>query len=187
MTNQRYRRTTTVLLVALIWARVVSAGEERTTRSYSLPGHGSLEVKVPSSWRDDIRQPRGTLPPTITLRPTGNRLELLITPLWSPTNEKGFSSLPQVHQMIDHDWQEVLSSAVEKRQVLEHLDGEEAHGYFFMVTDKAPKPGEYEYMIRACVGVGDLALSVTILTHDKDSDAVQAALSALRDVRHRAP
>jgi hypothetical protein len=165
---------------------VALAGPEIAGREYPLPDHGSLQLQIPTSWRHDVRQPPDRLPPTITLRPAeGRQFEFLITPLWSPKSDKGFNRIDKVRALVDGDRRGLAPSAVEKELVLESIEGPEAHGYYFVATDKAPKPGEFEFVIRAGIGVGDLLLSATILSHEKGSEAVQEALSALRQARHR--
>jgi hypothetical protein len=154
-------------------------------RSFPVPGHGSLELNIPKEWRSEMR-PLGQLPSTISLSPSeGGEFDVMVTPLWSPKNEKDFNSPAKVKTLVDNDRKGLAPSAVEKELVLVPLNGAAAHGYYFFATDKAPKPGEFEYLYRAGVGVGDLLLSVTILTHKKDSQSVQDALASLRDARQR--
>lgn len=158
---------------------------ERTkARAYTVPDHGSLELQVPASWKDDVQQPPDRLPPTITLRTvTGPEIEIHVTPLWSPTSDKGFNDPARVRQLVESDRQEIASEAAEKEIAIVSLEGAEAHGYYFMATDKSPKPGEYEYLVRAGISVGDLLLSTTILSHEKNSAAMQDALAALKNAR----
>jgi hypothetical protein len=56
-------------------------------------------------------------------------------------------------------------------------------GYYFSITDKAPNPGEYRYMNRGVIGVGNLLLNATILHRVKESESVKDALSLLREAR----
>jgi hypothetical protein len=56
-------------------------------------------------------------------------------------------------------------------------------GYFFSLTDKAPNPGEFRYMIRGGMAVGNLLLSTTILYRTEDSESVKDALSMLREAK----
>ncbi len=59
-------------------------------------------------------------------------------------------------------------------------------GYYFSITDKAPNPGEYRYMNRGAIGVGNLLLTVTILHRVKESESVKDALSMLREAKQSA-
>jgi hypothetical protein len=80
----------------------------------------------------------------------------------------------------------MLPSAVEREMPLEEIRGKYGAGYHFLVTDKAPRPGEYPYAMRAGIGVGDLMLSVTVLCRTRDSEGLRQTLRALRGaVRQR--
>ena len=43
----------------------IASLEETRIRSYPIPDHGALELYVPVSWKDEVRQPTNSLPPTI--------------------------------------------------------------------------------------------------------------------------
>jgi hypothetical protein len=61
-------------------------------RTFALPQHGALILGVPNSWKQNVRQPPGDLPPTITLSPEkGDEFKVLITPLWSPKKDPTFN------------------------------------------------------------------------------------------------
>ena len=161
----------------------VSDGETSVSnqaRSFPLPQHGKLILDVPTTWRQDIRQPPGDLPPTLTLSPEqGDEFQVMITPLWSPTNDATFNEPEAVKRLIEADLRNMLPGAVEKQVSVQEFKGIDGTGYYFLVTDKAPKPGEYPYAIRAGIGVGDLLLGVTILCRSKDTTGIAATIKAL--------
>ncbi len=94
---------------------------------------------------------------------SGDNYKTLITVLWSPKKDSTFNKSDAVKRMIDNDLQDMLPGAVEKEVSVQSFKGIDETGYYFLVTDKAPKPGEYPHAVRAGVGVGDLLLSVTVL------------------------
>jgi hypothetical protein len=182
------RKAICVVAVLVASSTLTFAVERIEPRTYAVPDHGALELQVPKDWTDDVERPSDQLPPTIKLRTaTGRTMEIHVTPLWSPTSDKGFNDPARVRSLVDSDRQSIASQAVEKEIAIKSLDGAEAHGYYFVATDKAPKPGEYEYLVRAGVSVGDLLLSATILSHEMNSAAMQDALSALQHARQRKP
>lgn len=61
------RFTTYVATVLLLSATSFVFAQESTMRDYEVPNHGRLELLVPKSWREEVRQPAGGLPPTIAL------------------------------------------------------------------------------------------------------------------------
>jgi hypothetical protein len=79
----------------------------------------------------------------------------------------------------------MLPSAVEKQVEIQEFTGINGKGYHFLVTDKAPKPGEYPYAVRAGIGVGDLLLGVTILSRSKDSEGIALTIKALQTAKHK--
>jgi hypothetical protein len=155
-------------------------------RSFAIPQHGNLILIVPTTWKHSVRQPPGDLPPTITFTPDkGDVFEVLITPIWSPRNDATFNKPEKVRTLIDNDLKGMLPRAVEKQVNIQEFKGNYGEGYYFLMTDKAPKPGEYPYAVRAGVGVGDLLLSVTVLSRSKNSDGISLTLKALQQAKQR--
>lgn len=140
---------------------------------------GTLEFSVPPSWRDEIGPSPAGLPPTILLHPgSGSDFKVLITPL--PMRDRSSSDPETLRRRVESEGQSMLRTAVEDKIVLQEVRGPAAVGYFYSLTDKAPKPGEYEFLTKGVTSVGDLLLSVTILSHTKESESVRDALSMLR-------
>lgn len=179
---------TRVLMVIGLIAQFATAayGEEKSVRTYRLPGHGVLELSVPKSWKDEVRQPSKDLPPTISFSPgTGDEFSILITPLWDFGSAKDLNSDAKIKKLMEGDMRGMAPGAVEKRLVLTGFKGAETRGYYFQATDKAPKPGEWRYVVRSGVGTGDLLLSITMLSHKKESEAINDALKMFRNLRQR--
>ena len=181
------RRMITPIFLFLCLTTAVSAAEQNTNanqRSFELPEHGKLILVVPGTWKQAVRQPPGDLPPTITLSPaTGDEFQILITPLWSPKKDLTFNQPAKVRNLIDNDLRGMSPSAVEKQVVLQEFKGNHAIGYYFLLTDKAPSPGEFPYVVRAGVAVGDLLLSVTVLCRSKTSEGFTTTIKALQEAK----
>jgi len=152
--------------------------------SVSLPQHGKLILIIPASLKRSVKKVTGNLPPTIVLSPKkGDAFETLITPIWSPENDPNFNKAPAVKWATEQCLKKMLPTAVEKEVPIQEFSGIDGPGYYFLVTDKAPKPGEYPYAVFAIVGVGDLVLSVPILCRDKDSEGIDATIRILQEAR----
>jgi hypothetical protein len=150
--------------------------------SVSLPQHGKLILTIPASWKRSVKKVTGNLPPTIILSPKkGDAFETLITPIWSPENDPNFNKAPALKWAIEQILKKMLPTAVEKEVAIQEINGIDGPGHYFLVTDKAPKPGEYPYAVFAMVGVGDLILAVTILCRDKDSEGIAATIRILQE------
>jgi len=174
------------LCMCLPWASF--AGEQSASgnqrRSFTLPQHGTLTLGVPTTWKQTVRQPPGDLPPTLTFSPDkGDGFKVLITPLWSPNKDPNFNKPDKVRSLIDNELKGMLPSAVEQEVVIQEFKGVYGTGYYFLVTDKAPKPGEYPYVVRAGAGIGDLLLSVTVLCRSKKSEGIISTIKAIQEAR----
>jgi hypothetical protein len=161
----------------------VTAGSAKPY-SVKLPQHGKLILNVPSSWKRSLNKANEELPPTIVLSPgKGNAFETMITPIWSPDNAPNFNNAAALKWVIGQHLKKMLATAVEKEIPIQEFKAVDGPGYYFLVTDKAPKPGEYPYAVVALVGVGDLILNVTILCKDKASDGIAATIQMLQEAR----
>jgi uncharacterized DUF497 family protein len=172
------------LLVTPLIASIVSGAGQKAIRKYPIPEHGTLELNVPTSWKGEVHKPRENMPPTIIFNPAkGNDFQVMITVLWGKTGEQDFNRQDKVRILVEKDSQKLLSNIVETKIVLTEIKGVSNTGYYFSVTDKAPNPGEYRYMTRGGIAVGNLLLNATILYRVKDSGSVKDALSMLREAK----
>jgi len=151
-------------------------------KRYTIPSHGMLKMNVPELWNDKFRQPPNDLPPTIVFEPkSGNSFKILVTVGWNLQKQEGFNSSKSVKNLIEQSGEEALPQAIETELALQELKGVSSTGYYFALTDKAPKAGEFKYLAQGGLGVGDLLLMFTILTNEKDSQVFFDALEMLRD------
>jgi len=172
------------LLVTLLIASIVSAAGQKAIKKYPIPEHGTLELNVPTPWKGEIHKSQENMPPTIIFNPAkGNDFQVMITVLWGKTGEQGINSQEKVRTFVEKDGQKLLPNIAETKIVLTEIKGVSNRGYYFSVTDKAPNPGEYRYMTRGGIAVGNLLLNATILYRVKDSESVKDALSMLREAK----
>lgn len=176
-----------VLSITFLVASVAFAGGLKAVKKYPIPDHGVLELNVPTSWKGEVHKPQENMPPTIIFKPaSGDDFQVLVTALWSKKEEPDFNSQDKVRTLVEKDSQKLLPNTVEAKIVLQEIKGVNNTGYYFSVTDKAPNPGEYRYMTRGAIGVGNLLLNTTILHRIKESGSVKDALSMLREARQSA-
>jgi hypothetical protein len=175
------------LVVTFLGISIVSAAGPKAVRKYPIPENGTLELNVPTSWKDEVHKPQENMPPTIIFKPaSGDDFQVLITVLWDNVGEPDFNSPEKVRALVEIDGKKILPKAVETKIVLREIRGPNNTGYFFSLTDKAPNPGEYRYMTRGAIGVGNLLLNTTILHRVKESESVKEVLSMLREARQSA-
>ena len=176
-----------VLSITFLITSIALAAGPRAIRKYPISDHGVLELNVPNSWKGDIHKPQKDVPPTIIFSPKkGNDFQVLITVLWDKIGEQGFNSQDKIRTYVQEDGQKILPKAVETKLLVQQMRGVNNTGYFFSLTDKAPNPGEFRYMTRGGMAVGNLLLNVTILYRVKDAESVKDALSMIREAKQSA-
>jgi hypothetical protein len=175
------------LIVTFLGISIVDAAGVKTMRKYPIPEHGTLELNVPTSWKAEVHKPQEDMPPTIIYKPaSGDDFQVLVTVLWRKTGEQDFNSPTKIRALVEQDGHKILSKAVETRLVVQQMRGVNNIGYFFSLTDKSPNPGEFRYLTRGAIGVGNLLLNATILHRVKESESVKDALSMLREAKQSA-
>jgi hypothetical protein len=184
MTNARTTMFVTILCLIFAVSAAAHAESGNQQRSFALPNHGKLLLSVPAAWKQAVRQPPHDLPPTVTFTPAkGDDFVVFITPLWSVKNDPTFNKPENVRRLMEENLGRMLPGSIEQKASLQEFAGVYGKGYFFLLTDKAPKQGEYPYALRTGLGVGDLMLSATVLCRSKNSEGITLTIRALQDAR----
>ena len=180
-----YRAFSCVVFFLLYFSTNVVIAEETGIRRYPLPDHGSIQLKVPTFWADDLRQPPHQLPPTVSFKPkSGNRFEILMTPIWPASKDISLPNSEKIKQLVQQAAEHAQSQSVEKTLQLRELKGSSGGGYYFSATDRAPEPDGYKYMTQGTIRVGDLMVMFTLLTNDGQEMVINNALSMLKSAIH---
>jgi hypothetical protein len=157
---------------------VANAADTLGRRSYWLPGRRILALRVPQDWAESRQPLEADAPFTITFGPpTGGAFQVLVSVI------RQSDQRPDVRAIVERSGRALLASAVEDRLVLEELSGPQVSGYFFKLTDRAPKPNEYKYLIQGVMRLADLLLTFTVLSNEPDAPEANAALKMLRAAR----
>lgn len=166
----------------------IPADEQTSEKRYPVPGHGVLKLPVPASWVDKVDQPPEGRPPTITFLPaSGESFKILITAMGSPQDDKDFNKPQRIQSLMEQRGKELLLTAEETELNLQGLRGPLSWGYYFSLTDKAPKPGEFKYLTQGTLGLGDLLITFTILTNEKEAEVIREARAMLRKASQDLP
>jgi hypothetical protein len=170
-----------VVLVASSAALAAEVKPAAKATPVKVTGRADLQLMVPEGWTQTTKGP--AVAPTITLSPkaeAGKRAdcELLITAV--PVRDASFNRPDALKKMVEMSGKGMLEGSKEKTLEVQELKGEAASGYVFTLTDKAPKPGEFEFVTEGCMGVGDLLLTVTILHHQKDAPQRGVAMEIVK-------
>jgi len=184
-----WRKESIFFLLMLIPAVLVGTGiacadEKTEKRKYPIPSHGVLELNTPVSWKAKTHKPQENMPPIMIFNPaTGTDFQVTIMVSSGKKGEVSFNSAEKVKSLLEKEGQQLLPRITETKLVLKEMTGNDHTGSYFTATDKNVDPGEYRYMTRAGIGVGDLLVLATILHRVKDSGAVKATLSMLREAK----
>lgn len=173
-----------ILLLTLSLSLSVFA-EEANIRRYELRGGNSIELKIPPSWKSELKDGPQLPYATITLQPrTGTSFDILISPIVFRGNDASSLSAKDIRRRVQAGIDVIRDRAVEKEVEVKELNGATGPSYYYTVTDRAPKSGEYKYMTSGMVRVGDLAVSFTVLTNDGQQKVVDEALVMMRNANH---
>jgi hypothetical protein len=154
---------------------VAKAEDVRARRSYWLPGSRVLTLGVPGNWAESPEPAQADAPLAISFGPPAGRAFQVLVSVIPQRNGR-----PDVRAIVERSGRALLASAMEDRLVLEELRGAQVDGYFFRLTDQAPKPDEYKYVVQGAVRLADLLLTFTILTNQPDAPEAETALEMLR-------
>lgn len=174
-----------------IGAGDVLAALERGIQRYLVPSHGVLELAVPLAWQDKAKYVQTEAGGTLTIEfasARGARFTTLLSVVWNASSfPPGYNAGERVRALVQQFRDKTAPTAVETEIALQSIRGTAGEGFFFSVTDKAPTPTGFKYATQGSLGVGGLLLGFTILSDEKEGEAVQAGLTLLRGVRHRQP
>jgi len=159
----------------------------RRMKVYSLRDTGDLSLYFPYVWKDSMQQTPAGSPPSMVARfdrEIADNFLVLVTsvPKGSRIKEMG---LANALTMVGN---RALPGSVEKEVVLQQLQGEQADGYYFTLTDKtfvdsAHKPGKYKYQTQGLVNLGDFTLNFVICSNFLDTSDHRAALEMIATAR----
>ena len=169
-------------------AQPIAAGEQVVT----LGPQGALALHVPSGWTMEEARPEANLPPTLRFGPeVGDEFVVLLTPVWPEAGaDPDFGSPASVYSIVASSAQDIASDAAETELEIREFDGDRI-GYYYWAIDRdlvgksRIPPGEYLYLTQGAVMVGELLCTFTILTNERPSGIIDAAMMMLRTAAHR--
>jgi hypothetical protein len=161
----------------------------RITKSYRVPGSGVLELEFPATWHDELRNSDPSSPHSITVR---------FDSRFSPDFVVFFSTLPTSSSMSHMDTKsameipgrQAIRFAVEKELNLETLDGVEAKGHYFTMTeakwvDRTPPRDHFKYQTQGMAKIGDLSFDFVVLSNFKNAMDTSMAMEMVKNARFK--
>lgn len=187
-TGRRFRPAVMAMLLLAGCAQPLAAGE----RVVDLGPAGGLALQIPAGWvmeRGGVSDSR-----LVTLRfgpEVGDEFTVLVTPIEAELGaDPDFGSPASVYRIVAAAAQDVVADAVETELEIRPFGGGRV-GYFFWATDRdlvgesRIPPGEYLHLTQGAVMVGDLLCTFTILTNERPSGIIDAAMMMLGTAAHR--
>jgi hypothetical protein len=175
------------LLVALQGGTTSSTPKQETIEGTNLPipGHGNLWLRVPDGWQIQTKQVADPASVTLHLTPTsGDAFDMYITAVWLDADKQKNTTSDWLKNVVQDEADKVLPQAVEKTVTLHDLRGPQCIGYYFALTDRAPKPGEHKYMTQGVFSIGELLTTFTALHRTMESPDVPNALRVLAEATY---
>ena len=150
---------------------------------FGLPGFGSLQIRTSPSWIAAVQQQAAIPLPTVAFRetPTGEA-RLIVTV--SPLDANGTPSAEQLWASLQQLFEQLRGQVREEKPEPCRITTSAGQGYFFTITDRAPKPGEFLFMTSGQVPAGGVMLSFTILTNPQEQMLFARALATIRSAVH---
>lgn len=195
--SARYRLALAAALLAASLAACAGARPGRARpaeparRAFAIPGHGALELRVPSGWIATEQEGVPPAPRTVRLEPEGGGFVALLTPFWNPGEPEDEAARVDAAQLLaELARRNALGGAVEREVPLEELVGDGVHGFWFAATDRElvgqePGEGEFRHVLQGAAAVGPLVLAFTLLDNAPGPQR-EAILEVVRGARHLA-
>jgi hypothetical protein len=157
-------------------------------KKYALSEQGFFQMNVPAGWSDEVREAGPSLPPTLAFRPgRGQRFEVLVTPIWRAGPDAPAFTKDWIRKQVWGAVDEVKDQSLERSISIVEFAGPSGPGYYFTATDRAPKTGEYQYLLQGMMKVSELVVTFTILTNPGQEQIAHQALSMIKSAVHVRP
>lgn len=178
-TTMRQRILFAAMYLTLIATAPLASKVSLESRTYGLPGGGAVVLEVPVSWKEEVRQKNGDFPPTIIFREKKAELfEILVTLISSKSGQP--PSIADLEASLLQSSRQHLANAVQESILLETLEGSQARGRYYLLTEEHPRANEYPSVIAGGLIVGPIVASFTVLLRDPTGSEAREALRVLR-------
>lgn len=167
------------LLLALA-ATAAGAGELRIT----MPTGKPLVFTVPDEWSAQTRPTRADQPHAArVIAADPKQLTILISSLVPADPDWPAATAEQLRARVGDSLGRVRAKAVEAEPSVQDLGLTNAHGYYFLVTDKDPRPGEFKYLLQGQIAQGQVTVIFSAFMNGDPAELAPKAVALLRSFR----
>lgn len=148
----------------------------------ALPGGDELSLSIPAAWNEKFEPAKEKMPPSVWLTPRqGASFNVLITPLSGSAVGAAMSDDNRLRAIVTSAARNALAQSVEMTIPVHDLTGPSVHGFYFLATDRAPKPNEWKYLTQGMINIDGAPFAFTILTNDGQEAIAKTALELIRN------
>lgn len=177
------------LAAAVLGAGAAVAGpagaQDEVARRFSVPGHGGLQLGVPKGWRATSKSMDDPASVVLRMGPaSGDGFNLQVTTLWLDAEKRAKQTQERLRAQVASGGGKLLEQSAEQRLAVEELRMAQGYGFYYSLTDKAPKAGEYKYLTQGMLVTGELMTIFTLLHHDAEISEKTQALKMFAGATH---
>ena len=169
-----------VFLITLFTQHLSHAKESMLEKIYHLGKVGNLKLKIPMDWNEKFVKRSNDTFPRIELTPSQRMAgKVVFTVMWKLKGMTNFDSTKELKLFLVDSGNKLLNRAEEKKIKLLEFKGKHSLGYYYVLTDKKPAPGEYKVLVQGAIRVGKLALLFSILSNECNGKTFKNAIKIL--------
>ena len=169
-----------VLLVLFCVTAIPVQVANAADRQYALAEQGTLQLNVPSSWKDDLEKDSEQLLASIVFTPTsGAPFGVVLNPIWPAKKDSPRPDSGALKRLVQRSAEEIKSQTLEQTIEIVEVEAVSGAGYYFSVTDRSPSP-QYKYLTQGILPIGLFAVAFTIYTNDGQQEIVNETLAMLK-------
>ncbi len=170
-----------ILLVLLCQAKPTWAADKTYSLNSDVIKHslvypiGILELYPRTSWKFSRSEPTAAVPSVAYTTQDDTVIRIRVM-----TGGRGVGDEEALRSRVLENGMRLLGQAVETDLEILDITGKNAKGYYYILTDKAPKPGEWKYIMEGMYQVNEVVLIITIVSHEKTSEDMADALAMIQ-------
>ena len=162
-------------------AQITAKPTDRMTYRFTVSKQNRLKLALPENWRAGMRQDPSGMASTIKVWPNGGeQFEMLISRI--PRKDAQKPVTPEhLLKIVRESGQLAASQSAEQKLDVKEFGPGNWKGYYYRLTDKAPRPNEYRYMTQGAMSEGTILFTFTFLTNSEkafDQDQFLRLLSS---------
>jgi hypothetical protein len=159
--------------IAFAFAGAVLA-ESGAPRTYVLSSNQAVRLSVPQGWTDTVTN--SLVKPVVTVRFSAAKgAEFAVLMTFGPP--EGTNTL---RADVERAARKLTGASEQGRADIKNLKGKQTEGYYFSLTDKAPKQGEWKYLTQGVVRIEGWQAAFTILSNDPGLKIHERGLDMVR-------